>query len=124
MLVEKMTEYDVFTEALSNSKKDTCIIVPRTKVIDFLKICVTNCVGDKYRFVNVDIDYEDWCEYLVSFIEDRNGIVDVFINSAINRDTDCYMANECGILYIDTECDADVLFHTKSEEIHIFDTRC
>lgn len=124
MLVEKMTEYDVFTEALSNSKKDTCIIVPRTKVIDFLKICVTNCVGDKYRFVNVDIDYEDWCEYFVSFIEDRNGIVDVFINPAINRDTDCYMANECGILYIDTECDSDVLFHTKSEEIHIFDTRC
>ena len=94
MLAEKMTEYDVFTEALSNSKNDTSIIVPRTKVIDFLKICVTNCIGDKYKFIEIDIDDEDWCDYVISFV-DIDGVTDVFIEPMVNRDKKVYFDTEC-----------------------------
>ena len=51
-----MNLYDVFTEALSKSREDTSIIIPYTKVIDILRMCITNCVGDKYKFIDIDID--------------------------------------------------------------------
>ena len=124
MLAEKMTEYDVFTEALSNSKNDTSIIVPRTKVIDFLKICVTNCIGNKYKFIEIDIDDEDWCDYVISFV-DIDGVTDVFIEPMVNRDKKVYFDTECDIAYVDVECDNDVFNHlTAFNGARLFDTRC
>ena len=124
MLVEKMTEYDVFTEALSNSKYDSCIVVPRTKVIDFFKICVTNCVSDKYKFIDIDIDDDYWSDYLISFC-DIDGVTDIFIEPMFNREKNVYFDNECGIAYVDVECDNDIFGHlTTSKGMHIIDTNC
>ena len=123
MLVKKMTEYDVFTEALSNSKNDTSIIVPRTKVIDFLKICVTNCIGNKYKFIEIDIDDEDWCDYVISFV-DIDGVTDVFIEPMVNRNKKVYFDTECGVAYVDVECNNDVFSHlTAFNGARLFDTR-
>ena len=119
-----MSDYDVFTESFSNSMNDTSIIVPRTKVIDFLKICVTNCIGDKYKFIEIDIDDEDWCDYVISFV-DIDGVTDVFIEPMVNRDKKKKKNTECDISYVDVECDNDIFAHlTTFKEMHIFDTRC
>ena len=123
MLIENMNLYNVFTEALSKSKEDTSIIIPYTKVIDILRMCITNCVGDKYKFIDIDIDDEDCCDYVISFI-DIDGITDIFIEPAINREQKVYFDTECGIVYIDIECDKDVFNHvTALRETHLFDTK-
>ena len=118
-----MNLYDVFTEALSKSREDTSIIVPYTKVIDILRMCITNCVGDKYKFIDIDIDDEDCCDYVISFM-DIDGVTDIFIEPAINREQKVYFDTECGIAYIDIECDKDVFNHiTAFKETHLFDTK-
>lgn len=123
MLIENMNLYDVFTEALSKSREDTSIIIPYTKVIDVLRMCITNCVGDKYKFIDIDIDDEDCCDYVISFM-DIDGITDIFIEPTINRDKQVQFDTECGIAYIDIECDNDVFNHiTAFKETHLFDTK-
>ena len=123
MLIENMNLYDVFTEALSKSREDTSIIVPYTKVIDILRMCITNCIGDKYKFNDIDIDDEDCCDYVISFM-DIDGITDIFIEPTINRDKQVQFDTECGIAYIDIECDNDVFNHiTAFKETHLFDTK-
>ena len=123
MLIENMNLYDVFTEALSKSREDTSIIIPYTKVIDILRMCITNCVGDKYKFIDIDIDDEDCCDYVISFM-DIDGITDIFIEPVINRDKQVYFDTECGIAYIDIECDNDIFNHLIAfKETHLFDTK-
>ena len=123
MLIENMNLYDVFTEALSKSREDTSIIIPYTKVIDILRMCITNCIGDKYKFNDIDIDDEDCCDYVISFM-DIDGITDIFIEPTINREHKVYFDTECGIAYIDIECDNDVFNHiTAFKETHLFDTK-
>ena len=123
MLIENMNLYDVFTEALSKSREDTSIIIPYTKVIDILRMCITNCIGDKYKFIDIDIDDEDCCDYVISFM-DIDGITYIFIEPAINREQKVYFDTECGIAYIDIECDNDVFNHiTAFKEMHLFDTK-
>ena len=123
MLIENMNLYDVFTEALSKSREDTSIIIPYTKVIDILRMCITNCVGNKYKFIDIDIDDEYCCDYVISFM-DIDGITDIFIEPAINREQKVYFDTECGIAYIDIECENDVFNHvTALRETHLFDTK-
>ena len=123
MLIENMNLYDVFTEALSKSREDTSIIVPYTKVIDILRMCITNCIGDKYKFIDIDIDDEDCCDYVISFM-DIDGITDIFIEPAINREQKVYFDTECGIAYIDIECDKGIFNHiTAFKETHLFDIK-
>lgn len=123
MLIENMNLYDVFTEALSKSREDTSIIIPYTKVIDILRMCITNCIGDKYKFIDIDIDDEDCCDYVISFM-DIDGITDIFIEPTINRDKQVQFDTECGIAYIDIECDNDIFNHLIAfKETHLFDTK-
>lgn len=123
MLIENMNLYDMFTEALSKSREDTSIIVPYTKVIDILRMCITNCVGDKYKFIDIDIDDEYCCDYVISFM-DIDGITDIFIEPTINRDKQVQFDTECGIAYIDIECDNDIFNHLIAfKETHLFDTK-
>ena len=117
MLIENMNLYDVFTEALSKSREDTSIIIPYTKVIDILRMCITNCIGDKYKFIDIDIDDEYCCDYVISFM-DIDGVTDIFIEQKV------YFYTECGIAYIDIECDKDIFNHvTALKETHLFDTK-
>ena len=119
MLIEDMDLYTVFTEALSNPKKDSSIIIPAHKVMDMLRICVTNCIGDKYDWHVIDIDNEYYDDYSISFF-DFDGVTNVFIDKCIYNDR--YLDNTCGALYVDTECSNEVFSHTTTEETHIFKT--
>ena len=66
------------------------------------------------RFNDIDIDDEDCCDYIISFM-DIDGITDIFIEPAINREHK---------VYFDIECDKDVFNHiTAFKETHLFDTK-
>lgn len=119
MLIENMDLYTVFSEALSDSRKNSSIIIPAHKVMDMLRICITNCIGNKYDWHIVDIDDEYYGDYNVSFF-DLDGVTNIFIEKCIHNDK--YLNSVCGALYVDTECDNEVFNHTTMEETHIFKT--
>ena len=55
---------------------------------------------------------------------DIDGITDIFIEPTINREHKVYFDTECGIAYIDIECDQDIFNHvTAFKETHLFDTK-
>ena len=54
----------------------------------------------------------------------RWSVRDIFIEPAINREQKVYFDTECGIAYIDIECDNDIFNHlTAFKETHLFDTK-
>lgn len=120
MIVEKLSLYDVFTEALSHTKdSDASIVVPYDMITDLLRMCVTNCVGEEYRYNVIQIDGENKSDYILSFVDLDDGI-HIFIEPDYNIWKECYFTNECTNLYVNIDCDSDVFEHTKAEKIHIF----
>lgn len=121
MIIEKMSLYEVFTEAFSTNKTDVSIIIPFNKIDDMLRICVTNCIGDAYKINCIDIDNEYYNDYVVSFLEIDDKI-NIFIEKGFNENSKVYYYNECDLLYIDTDCDNEILGNMHTRELHIFDT--
>ena len=117
MIIEKMSLYEAFTEAFSTNKTDVSIIIPFNKIDDMLRICVTNCIGDAYKINCIDIDNE----YVVSFLK-IDDIINIFIEKGFNENKQIYYYNECDLLYIDTDCNNEILGNMHTEELHIFDT--
>lgn len=121
MIIEKMSLYEVFTEAFSTNKTDVSIIIPFNKIDDMLRICVTNCIGDAYKINCIDIDNEYYNDYIVSFLEIDDKI-NIFIEKGFNENSKVYYYNECDLLYIDTDCNNEILGNMHTGELHIFDT--
>ena len=121
MIIEKMSLYEAFTEAISSIKSDVSIVIPCDKIDDMLRICVTNCIGDEYEINCIDIDNEYYNYYVVSFLK-IDDIINIFIEKGFNENKQIYYYNECDLLYIDTDCNNEILGNMHTEELHIFDT--
>lgn len=121
MIIENMSLYEAFAEAISAIKSDVSIAIPCDKIDDMLRICVTNCVGDTYEINSIDIDNEYYNDYIVSFLK-IDDIINIFIEKGFNEDKQMYYYNECDLLYIDTDCNDGILGNIQFEELHIFNT--
>lgn len=121
MIIENMSLYEAFAEAISAIKSDVSIAIPCDKIDDMLRICVTNCIGDTYEINSIDIDNDYYNDYVVSFLK-IDDIINIFIEKGFNEDKQIYYYNECDLLYIDTDCNDGILGNIQFEELHIFNT--
>ena len=121
MIIENMSLYEAFTEAISAIKSDVSIAIPCDKIDDKLRICITNCIGDTYEINSINIDNEYYNDYVVSFLK-IDDIINIFIEKGFNEDKQIYYYNECDLLYIDTDCNDGILGNIQFEELHIFNT--
>ena len=106
------------------NKKSNKKVSKTNKIISLILLITSLIFAIIVTYINIVSLKDLWIVYFVISFIDIDGITDIFIEPAINREQKVYLDTECGIAYIDIECDNDIFNHLIAfKETHLFDTK-